>query len=83
MESGGDISKTLSNGTRNESYVAFDIDGGQAIDRRDASRAAGLNCADRDGVIKPKAQSPVSVADVLKTLFFILVWYTFSTFLTV
>lgn len=83
MESGGDISKASSNGTRNDSYVAFDIEGGQAIDRRDVSRTAGLNCADRDGVIKPKAQHPVSVADVLKTLFFILVWYTFSTFLTV
>nr|XP_043626866.1 probable sugar phosphate/phosphate translocator At1g06470 [Erigeron canadensis] len=30
-----------------------------------------------------RSKSPVVVADILKTLFFILVWYTFSTFLTI
>ncbi|KAJ6361135.1 hypothetical protein OIU78_001721 [Salix suchowensis] len=31
---------------------------------------------------KNSPPTPVSTADILKTLFFILVWYTFSTFLT-
>ncbi|KAL3638262.1 hypothetical protein CASFOL_017633 [Castilleja foliolosa] len=58
------------NGLReqNESYVPFDIEDEPDIERY-ASRGK-------------KAESPISVAYVLKTLFFIFVWYTVSTFLT-
>lgn len=34
------------------------------------------------GVDGSDYKSSVSAADVLKTLFFVLMWYTFSTFLT-
>ncbi|GFP87903.1 probable sugar phosphate/phosphate translocator at1g06470 [Phtheirospermum japonicum] len=58
------------NGLRdqNETYVPFDIE-----DEPDVERYASRG---------EKTESPISVADVLKTLFLILVWYTFSTFLT-
>ncbi|KAL3651328.1 hypothetical protein CASFOL_004330 [Castilleja foliolosa] len=57
------------NGLRDQkSYVPFDIEDETDIERY-VSRGK-------------KTESPISVADVLKTLFLILAWYTFSTFLT-
>ena len=62
-----------------EKYEPFDIEN---------ESAKKINVADDSISIhnhKPLPQNlknPISVADVLKTLFFILVWYTFSLFLT-
>ncbi|KAG4203052.1 hypothetical protein ERO13_A05G376700v2 [Gossypium hirsutum] len=64
-------------------YVPFDIENESAL-----SIGSSDICDDGDIAIgSPKAlplisDSSISLVDVLKTLFFILVWYTFSTFLT-
>ncbi|XP_076938745.1 putative sugar phosphate/phosphate translocator At1g06470 [Bidens hawaiensis] len=55
----------------NEKRVTFDIE-------NDSN--GELKYANKDFV--DSAKNPIVVADILKTLFFILVWYTFSTFLT-
>lgn len=55
----------------NEKRITFDIE-------NDSNEE--LKYANKDFV--DSAKNPVVVADILKTLFFILVWYTFSTFLT-
>ncbi|PWA44071.1 hypothetical protein CTI12_AA436900 [Artemisia annua] len=61
----------------NEKRVSFDIE-------NDSDE--GLNYPHTDYTDNKAAltssKNPVVVADILKTLFFILVWYTFSTFLT-
>ncbi|TYH20329.1 hypothetical protein ES288_A05G421900v1 [Gossypium darwinii] len=64
-------------------YVPFDIENESAL-----NIGSSDICDDGDIAIgSPKAlplnsDSSISLVDVLKTLFFILVWYTFSTFLT-
>lgn len=67
-------------GNKNEKYVPFDIENGSARDTNsvDISMSMGNHEA-----MLPHFKDPFSVANVLKTLFFILVWYTFSLFLTV
>ncbi|XP_031253356.1 probable sugar phosphate/phosphate translocator At1g06470 [Pistacia vera] len=66
-----------------EKYVPFDIENGSVREISlsnigvDGPRSSGDN-----GTLPPHSRSYVSAADVLKTLFFILMWYTFSTFLT-
>jgi solute carrier family 35, member C2 len=61
----------------NEKRVSFDIE-------NDSDE--GLNYPHTDYTDNKAAlassKNPVVAADILKTLFFILVWYTFSTFLT-
>ncbi|KAK4487110.1 hypothetical protein RD792_006425 [Penstemon davidsonii] len=81
MDRGENIDDATVNGLQNqdESYVPFDIEDNQVVDGRYSN---DLNYTDYIGTSKPKAENPIFVADVLKTLFFILVWYTFSTFLT-
>ncbi|KAF5183171.1 Solute carrier family 35 member c2 [Thalictrum thalictroides] len=63
-------------------YVPFDIE-------NDSPRQRHISHANPDGFVaseeddkEPDMESPISMATVLKTLFFILVWYTFSTCLT-
>ncbi|KAL5570876.1 hypothetical protein UlMin_020473 [Ulmus minor] len=58
-------------------YVPFDVENG-----RDTNILEGSGSTHSHKPLPQKLKSPISVADVLKTLFFILVWYTFSLFLT-
>lgn len=67
-----------------ERYVPFDIDS-------DLAKEVGLsevgaydsNSIDNGGGTLPSnTKNSFNAADILKTLFFILMWYTFSTFLT-
>lgn len=81
-QGGGSDDASTTNGLRNQNaYVPFDIENGHDAERY-TSRTKDLNHADYNDGSRKKVESPVSVADVLKTLFFILVWYIFSTFLT-
>ncbi|KAI3457098.1 hypothetical protein Pfo_013761 [Paulownia fortunei] len=82
MELGGDIDGASTNGlkNKNESYMPFDIENDHETERYTSS-TNDLNHVDYNASRK-NVENPVIVADVLKTLFFILVWYTFSTFLT-
>ncbi|KAK4484564.1 hypothetical protein RD792_007148 [Penstemon davidsonii] len=84
MEHGANMNDTSGNdlSNQNESYVPFDIENDQVVDRRYSGSTNGLDYTDPHSKSRPKSESPMSVADVLKTLFFILVWYTFSTLLT-
>ncbi|EEF36488.1 Triose phosphate/phosphate translocator, non-green plastid, chloroplast precursor, putative [Ricinus communis] len=70
-------------GKEKENYVPFDIENGSSAEMLSSNTSD--DCANSSYIperLPPKSESPVSPADVLKTLFFILVWYTFSTFLT-
>ncbi|KAA8525004.1 hypothetical protein F0562_011358 [Nyssa sinensis] len=67
----------------NEKYVPFDIENVSESKLNFSSVGVnGFNSMDNDETSPSNAKSSISVADVLKTLSFILVWYTFSTFLT-
>eukprot|EP00258_Populus_trichocarpa_P043900 XP_024459919.1 probable sugar phosphate/phosphate translocator At1g06470 isoform X4 [Populus trichocarpa] len=60
--------------------VPFDIENSR---RRNSDVDSDVNGIAMDSLsVKKSPPTPVSAADILKTLFFILVWYTFSTFLT-
>lgn len=67
-------------GNKNEKYIPLDIENGSGPDtsRVDFSMSMG----DHESMLA-SSKDPISVASVLKTLFFILVWYTFSLLLTV
>ncbi|XVF58563.1 hypothetical protein PTKIN_Ptkin07bG0076100 [Pterospermum kingtungense] len=70
-------------GDRNGKYEPFDIENEcSGILRSSNIGVDGANSTDSPKALTVHSSSPVSPADVLKTLFFILVWYTFSTFLT-
>lgn len=85
METGGDIREHHRRNLGNESnnYEPFDIENGSRGDYQNYSNAE--DC-DANGInnhsISHKKVKLISAADILKTLFFIFVWYTFSTFLT-
>lgn len=74
--SGGSGDASSTNGLTKNEYVPFDVES------RHPSSPKDLNHVDYNDTSRKKSENQVSVADVLKTLFFILVWYTFSTFLT-
>ncbi|KAK4438894.1 putative sugar phosphate/phosphate translocator [Sesamum alatum] len=84
MEHGGDIDGASPNDLRkqDESYVPLDIENGHDIDKTYTSSTSGYNRLDYNSPFSRNEEHPVSVSDVLKTLVLILVWYTFSTFLT-
>ncbi|KAL8224255.1 hypothetical protein R6Q57_019730 [Mikania cordata] len=65
-------------GNKNESYASFNIENGH--DRVLGSRYTDFIYKDKDVVSSSK--NPIAVSDVLKTLFLILMWYIFSTLLT-
>ncbi|VFQ64419.1 unnamed protein product [Cuscuta campestris] len=65
-----------------ESYVPFDVEDGSPNGQKYSDPSGDERYLNYDDTSKQVSRSPVSVSDVLKTLFFILVWYTFSTFLT-
>nr|XP_027063975.1 probable sugar phosphate/phosphate translocator At1g06470 isoform X2 [Coffea arabica] len=67
-------------GNGNENYLPFDIESGSGNDQI-YSDTEDSHPSNHEASQKT-SRAVVSVADVLKTLFFILVWYTFSTFLT-
>ncbi|KAG6770912.1 hypothetical protein POTOM_026614 [Populus tomentosa] len=63
-----------------DNCVPFDIENSR---RRNSDVDSDVNGIAIDSLSSKKSPpTPVSAADILKTLFFILVWYTFSTFLT-
>ncbi|XP_034923583.1 probable sugar phosphate/phosphate translocator At1g06470 [Populus alba] len=63
-----------------DNCVPFDIENSR---RRNSDVDSDVNGIAIDSLSSRKSPpTPVSAADILKTLFFILVWYTFSTFLT-
>nr|GMC70369.1 probable sugar phosphate/phosphate translocator At1g06470 [Ipomoea batatas]GMC72704.1 probable sugar phosphate/phosphate translocator At1g06470 [Ipomoea batatas]GMC76795.1 probable sugar phosphate/phosphate translocator At1g06470 [Ipomoea batatas]GME13017.1 probable sugar phosphate/phosphate translocator At1g06470 [Ipomoea batatas] len=64
-----------------ESYVPFDVENGSK-DGRSSDSSVGERFVNYHDTSRPFSRSPISVTDVLKTLFFILVWYIFSTILT-
>ncbi|XAR49519.1 hypothetical protein NMG60_11032752 [Bertholletia excelsa] len=67
----------------NGKSTPFDIDNGSITEKNFSDLGDnGLNFVDNHGALMSKSKSPFSATDVLKTMFFILVWYTFSTFLT-
>ncbi|KAH9794206.1 putative sugar phosphate/phosphate translocator [Citrus sinensis] len=88
MQNGGDSPEVDSiHGERNraEKYVPFDIENGSETDVSLSNIGVGGPGSFGNGNTLPpksKTKSVVSAADVLKTLFLILMWYTFSTFLT-
>lgn len=70
-------------GNENGKFVPFDVENGFLRDRGFShTGVGGLNSSAKQEMSSPTSKSFISAADVLKTLFFILVWYTFSTFLT-
>ncbi|KAM7269923.1 hypothetical protein ACFE04_029137 [Oxalis oulophora] len=79
-ESQDDIDVTSLKG--NEKYVPFDIENHGDVEEEINILNDGLHFISDCRSSTPNSKSLISVADVLKTLFFILVWYTFSTFLT-
>ena len=74
-----DEDSSYQSGNGSEKYVPFDIE------NKSERGTAGLDSSvpmGGNGSLGKGSQNPVSVANILKTLFFILVWYTFSLFLT-
>ncbi|KAF5458587.1 hypothetical protein F2P56_022608 [Juglans regia] len=65
---------------KSEKYVPFDIENGSARDRNGVDVSMSM---DNHEATTPYSEDPISVATVLKILFFILVWYTCSLALTV
>ncbi|XP_076890122.1 putative sugar phosphate/phosphate translocator At1g06470 [Bidens hawaiensis] len=65
---------------KNENYASFDIENGYDIDREVGSKYSGFVNKRKDGLSRSKSR--IAVSDVLKTLFLILMWYIFSTLLT-
>lgn len=70
--------------SKSENYSSLNIEDGSSVRERNLSNfgADGLSSISGREVSAPNSESSISTANVLKTLFFILVWYTFSTLLT-
>ncbi|XP_052177922.1 probable sugar phosphate/phosphate translocator At1g06470 isoform X1 [Diospyros lotus] len=70
--------------TGNGSYAHFEVENGTQIDQDfldlGHNESVSMNIHDSS---QSSSKVAISTADVLKTLFFILVWYIFSTLLTV
>ncbi|CAI0627020.1 unnamed protein product [Linum tenue] len=70
-------------GNDKEKYVPLEIEIGVSLKEHLSDPGDdGLDSLSSHGLASTKSKSAISAPDVLKTLFFILVWYTFSTFLT-
>lgn len=67
-------------GNENKKYVPFNIE--NASIRETSGADVSMSIGNHEA-LPPDSKDPISVPNVLKTLFFILVWYTFSLFLTV
>jgi solute carrier family 35 protein C2 len=71
-----DTVSTLAANNVSEKYVPFDVENPSGNEREQ-------NFSNGGSILKNKHDpSRISSSDVLKTMFLILVWYTFSTFLT-
>ena len=70
-------------GNGNDKYVPFDIEDKheREIDFSNIG-VDGSNSKGNHETLSPSSNSSIDVVSVLKTLFFILVWYAFSTILT-
>lgn len=66
-------------GNGSEKYVPFDI---EDIPERGTVGGDSYISVGSDGSLDKVSQNAIPAANILKTLFFILVWYTFSLFLT-
>lgn len=82
MKGGGDLAvASTTNGK--DRYVPFDVENGSRSNQTYSNvHGEGSTHLDHHGASQTKSKNVVSVADVLKTLFLVLVWYIFSTFLT-
>ncbi|XP_010522079.1 PREDICTED: probable sugar phosphate/phosphate translocator At1g06470 [Tarenaya hassleriana] len=68
---------------REQEYEPFNIENETSKETKFSSNFnGGSNSTDNLQQLPKASKDVISAADVLKTLFFILVWYTFSTFLT-
>lgn len=65
-------------GNKNENYASFDIE--NAYDREPGSTYSNFGYKHTD--VSSSSKNPIVVSDILKTLFLILLWYIFSTLLT-
>ncbi|XP_070672730.1 probable sugar phosphate/phosphate translocator At1g06470 isoform X1 [Malus domestica] len=79
---GGDTMDDASNqvgGNGNEEYLPFDIENGSA---REVQGVDSCNSMHNHKALPSNSENPITLPNVLKTLFFVLVWYTFSLMLT-
>jgi len=67
-------------GNGSEKYASFNIE--DKSERGTNGVDSYISVADDDESLDKSSQNPIHVANILKTLFFILMWYTFSLFLT-
>lgn len=65
-------------GNMNGNYASFDIE--NADNRK--LHPAHTNFVEKYLTVSSSSRNPIAVSDLLKTLFFILMWYIFSTLLT-
>ncbi|OMO61499.1 Drug/metabolite transporter [Corchorus capsularis] len=80
---GGSTMEDIHGRASNGKYAPFDIENESNGDLRLSNTTSDeTNSTGSWKASTTNSKSSVSSADVLKTLFFILVWYTFSTFLT-
>lgn len=78
-----DNSSIHGGGSKSEKYSSLNIENGSIRERNLSNVGAdGLSSISSHEVSAPNSETSISAANVLKTLFFILVWYTFSTLLT-
>lgn len=85
MEHIGDINggaSTTDLRNENGSYKPFDLEDNNVINKRYGGTGNELEHVEYHNPSSSNLENPISVVYVLKTLFFILVWYTFSTLLT-
>ncbi|GKV02701.1 hypothetical protein SLEP1_g15099 [Rubroshorea leprosula] len=70
-------------GDGHKKYVPFDLETETVRDMSSSNSVVdGANSVGNCEKLAVHSRSSISSADLLKTLFFILMWYTFSTFLT-
>lgn len=82
MQGGGDLA-VASTANGKDRYVPFDVENGPRSNQTYSNvHGEGSTHLDHHDASQTKFKNVVSVADVLKTLFLVLVWYIFSTFLT-
>ena len=65
-------------GNRNENYASFDIEDAYARELD----SSNTNFTYKHEAVRSSSSTPFAISDILKTLFFILMWYIFSTLLT-
>lgn len=81
MKGGRDLA-VASTGNGKDRYVPFDVENGPRSNQTYSNVREEGSTLDHHAASQTISKNVVSVADVLKTLFLVLVWYTFSTFLT-